>query len=354
MKLYTADSSEVLSATTRRAVGVVVIAYNAENTLHACLDSLVGQTLCGKNADLGHKEFGIVVVNDGSIDSTPHILAEYHERFPDIIDVVTNDVNLGRGGARNAGVNYATHRFGHIGFVDADDWVAPAMYETMLATARCEHADIVICDYAAAGNERDVLFTFTAGDTALYGGSFEQNPRSLLYYGASLCNKLFAHHLFGRDPFPTHIDFEDLAVCYTLGNRAARIVKIDQLFYFYRQHDNGSIMGARDERYFEIFDALEIMLGEFGAKNASAAVEPWLALVCVQHLLIGRMHDVLLVAPSAMKRKFLNKAFRFLDDEFPGWKTLVRKSADVTSRNRFLITHKWAIRGFTAMRAWKN
>lgn len=349
MKLYTADTPNHSPAPVRRAVGVVVIAFNAETTLRACLDSLVSQTLCCEpNA------FGIVVVDDASIDSTPQIIAEYCERFPDLFDVITHEKNVGRGGARNSGTNFAAHKYEFIGFVDSDDWVAPEMYATMLSSAKREHAETVLCDYAAAKDDGTILFTFSGEDASLYGGSFSENPRQMFYFGASLCNKLFAYHLFGRDPFPTHIDFEDLSVSYTLGNRSSCIMKVDELFYFYRQHDKGSIMGARDERYFEIFEALEIMLKEFRQAEVSSVVESWLALVCFQHVLLGRMHDVLLVASAAMRKAFLDRAFTFLDTNFPSWKRLVKTSSDILSRYRILATRKWAIRLFTRLAALKK
>ena len=54
-------------------VSIIVPAYNAQDTLRACLDSLLAQT---------KKEFEIVAVNDGSKDSTLAILREYEEKHP--------------------------------------------------------------------------------------------------------------------------------------------------------------------------------------------------------------------------------------------------------------------------------
>jgi len=90
-------------------VSVVVPAYNAERTLKASVDSALAQDF---------HDFEIIVVNDGSTDSTKAILAAYDSRIQ-----VIDQKNRGAPAARNAGVRAARGKF--IAFLDSDDLWSP-------------------------------------------------------------------------------------------------------------------------------------------------------------------------------------------------------------------------------------
>ena len=52
-------------------ISIIVPVYNVAPYLRQCLDSLIGQT---------YRDLEIICVNDGSVDESPAILAEYAER----------------------------------------------------------------------------------------------------------------------------------------------------------------------------------------------------------------------------------------------------------------------------------
>ena len=54
-------------------VSVIVPVYNVEKYLNQCLSSLVGQSL---------EDLEILVVDDGSIDSSSEIIDEFATRYP--------------------------------------------------------------------------------------------------------------------------------------------------------------------------------------------------------------------------------------------------------------------------------
>ncbi len=115
-------------------VSVIVPVYNAEKYLRECLDSLVNQTL---------SNIEIIVVNDGSTDSSPSIINEYAIKFNNV--VVVNQENKGNAKAKATGLDIAKGEY--IGFVDADDFVKTDMYQCMYKTAIENDADCVICNY---------------------------------------------------------------------------------------------------------------------------------------------------------------------------------------------------------------
>ena len=93
------------------AISVIVPAYNAEKTLNKCLDSIISQTLV---------DIEIIVVNDGSTDSTEAIVESYMSSDNRI--KLINQVNQGLGAARNVGLDIAIVEY--ISFIDSDDWIS--------------------------------------------------------------------------------------------------------------------------------------------------------------------------------------------------------------------------------------
>ncbi|UWR28056.1 glycosyltransferase [Sulfitobacter sp. S223] len=95
---------------------VIVPAFNVAKTLRATLDALCAQTF---------RDVEIIVVNDGSTDTTASLLRDYANRPH--IKVITQR-NRGLAGARNTGIAAASGEF--IGFCDADDlWLPEKLAE---------------------------------------------------------------------------------------------------------------------------------------------------------------------------------------------------------------------------------
>ena len=114
-------------------VTVIIPVYNVEKYLRQCLDSVINQTL---------REMEIILVNDGSTDSSLEICKEYRNHDDRII--LIDQQNAGLAAARQAGLNIAKGEY--IGFVDSDDYLEPDMYEKMFAAAAKTSAEIVFCN----------------------------------------------------------------------------------------------------------------------------------------------------------------------------------------------------------------
>ena len=81
-------------------VSVIIAAYNAEKYLVDTLESIVNQTI---------DSYEIIVVNDGSTDSTLDILQTYQEEYSHL-HVITKE-NEGPSAARNKALEQATGEF---------------------------------------------------------------------------------------------------------------------------------------------------------------------------------------------------------------------------------------------------
>ena len=100
-------------------VSVIVPVYNVEKYIRKCLDSIVSQTL---------NDLEIILVNDGSTDTSPAICEEY-KRKDERIKMITQK-NQGLSAARNAGLKDATGEY--VIFIDSDDYIAENMLEILV------------------------------------------------------------------------------------------------------------------------------------------------------------------------------------------------------------------------------
>ncbi len=110
-------------------LSVFVPVYNVELYLRRCLDSIINQT---------YKNLEIILVDDGSTDSSGIICDEYAKKDTRI--KVLHKENGGVTSAKSVGVENATGDY--ITFVDGDDYIKLTAYETLLACAN--NADIII------------------------------------------------------------------------------------------------------------------------------------------------------------------------------------------------------------------
>jgi glycosyltransferase involved in cell wall biosynthesis len=99
-------------------ISVVIPVYNVEKYLNQCVDSLLNQDF---------KNYEIILINDGSKDSSPVICDEYSEKYDNIITL--HQENSGVGDARNKGIEIAKGEY--LYFLDSDDFVVDTFFETV-------------------------------------------------------------------------------------------------------------------------------------------------------------------------------------------------------------------------------
>lgn len=124
-------------------ISIIVAAYNIEEYLPRCLESLLTQS---------YGNIEIIVVDDGSRDNTGLICDQYAQKDKRV--KVIHQKNQGLSGARNSGLLKAKGDF--IGYVDGDDWVERDMYRDMLMACQDSHAQMAVCAYRKTGPEAEV------------------------------------------------------------------------------------------------------------------------------------------------------------------------------------------------------
>lgn len=97
--------------------------YNSQDYIEHCIKSLLP----------GGDDVEILVIDDGSKDSTADIADAYEKKYPGIVRAIHQE-NGGHGEAVNAGIRNATGLYFKV--VDSDDWVDGEAYEKILNKLR--------------------------------------------------------------------------------------------------------------------------------------------------------------------------------------------------------------------------
>src|SRR5678816_1429776 len=99
-------------------VSVITPVYNGQSYIDTAINGLLSQTL---------QDWELIVVDDGSTDSTPQIL----EKFTDQRIRIIKQQNGGEARARNVGLHNVTGEY--VAFLDADDFYFPTALEELSA-----------------------------------------------------------------------------------------------------------------------------------------------------------------------------------------------------------------------------
>ncbi|MGL5384032.1 MAG: glycosyltransferase family 2 protein [Culicoidibacterales bacterium] len=111
-------------------VSIIVVAYNIEKYIDKCLESIMNQTVTN---------IEIIVVNDGSTDSTLEIIQEKASQDNRI--KIIDKQNAGTNEARKSGLSVAKGEY--LLFVDGDDWLEVEALDVLYNKAKSNDFDIV-------------------------------------------------------------------------------------------------------------------------------------------------------------------------------------------------------------------
>jgi len=220
-------------------VSVIVPVFNVEKYLRKCLDSLVNQTF---------KDYEVILVNDGSTDSSENIISEYTSKYPFIKSF--NKENGGMSSARNLGLNYASGEY--IAFVDSDDYVELFFLEKMYEKAKSTDSDVVICDYYAINSEEKRYMKC----------HMNYSPDEKIEYLLSppmVWSKLIKKEIMDQIRFKEGIYYEDLDICIRLHSLINKVSFVDEPLYNYYVQHSGSIMTQKsfNNHLLDIFTVLD-------------------------------------------------------------------------------------------------
>lgn len=230
-------------------VSVIVAAYNAEETLARCLESVAAQR---------GVETQIIAIDDASTDGTQAVLESLRARFSQL-EIVRRPKNAGPSAARNAGLEAARGEW--IAIVDADDEIEPERLAAMVAAAQGESADLCFDNMfkIVAGREEGVLIdpptarrlreSWTVGFFARENRPYES--RILLGFLKPVFRASFlrAHKIRYAESVSRGEDYLFVLECLAQG---ARVCYLDRPLYRYAVAKK-SLSGAFDAKAHENF-----------------------------------------------------------------------------------------------------
>jgi len=232
-------------------VSIIVTTYNIEAYVEECLESVAAQTL---------QDLEVLVVDDGSSDSTPEKVTAFCARDPRFVPVLlgTNSPG-GVATAANAGLDRATGRW--IGFVDGDDFVEPRMFERLVEAAESCDADLAMCEYQevvdGTGERRDPADAHRwAGLTTRCQPLDVPTRKQVLRFIAVPWRKLYRRSLLEEHAirFPVSDGFyEDNPFHWFTVLSARSLAVVPEVLCYHRVGRAGQTMATVDVRLFQLF-----------------------------------------------------------------------------------------------------
>ena len=264
-------------------VSVIVPVYNCENTLEEAVESILNQT---------YKNLEIILVNDGSTDTSLSIIESYKQKHSNIIAV--DKPNGGVSSARNAGLAVSTGEY--VCFCDADDKYYPNFVEIMHRHIASDGLDWVSCNFAYL--EKDKL---TPRTPRLKAGIYNNSDLvdAVIDDGtmggpliSSACTRIYRHSTLKENNLyfdESVVTNEDIVFNLNWFLHTERIKFIDDILYIYRR---SPFSGKKRFQYDDTFgpadrSITELCKGRIDSfdeqmRARKVSVAAWTILVCIQ------------------------------------------------------------------------
>ncbi|MCS4594594.1 bifunctional glycosyltransferase family 2 protein/CDP-glycerol:glycerophosphate glycerophosphotransferase [Brevibacterium sediminis] len=226
----TTDTSNAVNYTLAGPqVTVVVPAYNVENYLSECLESILGQS---------YSNLDVLVVDDGSTDGTASVADDYARRHKRVR--VIHKQNAGLGAARNTGLENSTNEF--ITFVDSDDTIPPGTYERAMSSLNETGSDVCISSVARFDSKNRWLpfWVHLAHEEERLGVSGKDFPP--IMWDVFAWNKVYRRDTWDRlvGSFPEGTLYEDQECTAKLYIGGAKLDILKEVGYNWRLREDSS------------------------------------------------------------------------------------------------------------------
>ena len=245
-------------------ISIIVPIYNTEKYLHQCLDSILNQT---------YTNFEVLLINDGSTDSSGMICQEYVGR--DSRFRYFEKDNGGVASARNLGLERSGGA--DITFIDSDDWVEPNYLDVLYTALKENDTDVAISTYKRFAQDGVFyLRSYSREDdeflnigTRSRDSFLEILPRlgELDHSFYSISSKLIKREIIGNLLFDEQISYaEDLNFFFHLYLGVESVVYVRDYTYVYRTHDASTSQNVNElqalqelEIYKKMFQQIDRM-----------------------------------------------------------------------------------------------
>ncbi len=215
----------------RPRLSVVVPFQDVEVYLAECLESIARQSF---------RDFEVILVDDGSRDTSTAIAADFCARDPRF-RFIRQDSH-GPGQARNVGIRAMDPHSEFLAFVDGDDVLPEYAYELLTTHLEESGSDFI------SGNVQ-MMNSTTKWQSPLHKAPMQRNRRgthitkfAALIYDRTVWNKVFRRSFWDYYfiEFPEGVLYEDSWVNMFAHFRAAKVDVVTDVVYFWRRRDGGA------------------------------------------------------------------------------------------------------------------
>lgn len=230
-----------------KLVSIIIPVYNVEKYLHKCLESVTNQT---------YKNIEIIIVNDGSTDSSKNICEKFQKSDRRIR--LINKSNEGLSLARKAGFVEAKGEY--VLFIDSDDFINKEYIENMFLNKE-DNADIIISKIVYSYNSYEDEIKTTLCDKKNYT-SKDILIKMLLNKEVKdfAWGKLFKKDLIKEEYFTNSRVFEDIEFTHRVVLNAKTIAYSNNSIYYYVQRENSLLSSTFNESKLYLIEVTEFMI----------------------------------------------------------------------------------------------
>lgn len=257
-------------------VSLIIPAYNCEKYINRSLESVLNQA---------HSNLQIIVIDDGSTDSTGEIcdcVANHDSRVE-----VVHKKNEGVSVARNCGLDRAKGKY--VAFVDADDVIDFEYISTMLSAAEQYECGIVTCQAMVVNQNGMMRSNMKSGKVQVVKISeydFMKNWSHATVWGALFSRQLLNGLTFDKELFVG----EDSLFFASALIRCESVVHIFDELYFYYVYDSSALHGTYDGKKITEIDAWDKIIALVANKGKTVASSSRARLV--RHALSGFNNNI--------------------------------------------------------------
>lgn len=246
-------------------LSIIIPVYNSEKYLSECIDSIRNQS---------YKEWELLLIDDGSIDSSVKICEEFCK-----IDVrikFIRQTHKGTSAARISGIENSVGEY--ITFVDSDDWLderalekllTPMLHDQCVDISLCsytKHQKIVKVDMCSAENDKKENYSASEALNLM----FENKA-----FTWSLWGKIYKKELFFKDDMIIDncpkVYGEDTYINWKVFRKAKNVVYIPLNLYHYRVHPESVMNKCVTDGMLVYFDVYRGILSEINDLHSTLA-----------------------------------------------------------------------------------
>ncbi|MFR5264944.1 MULTISPECIES: glycosyltransferase family 2 protein [Clostridium] len=262
-------------------ISVVIAAYNIERYIDRCVDSVVNQS---------YKELEIIVVNDGSTDSTLEKLKK--RAVEDNRIIIVDKENQGVIEARKSGYIKATGEY--ILFLDGDDWIDLDAIRKLKDKIEENDSDIVCFEYYEIFDNGKKIEGIKSKEFNILQGKEFLKYVLIGDILPTMCGKFFRVGFFKDNniEFPSNISYaEDLAFVASLGCNNPKVQYLNESLYMYYQRDE-SITKKISPKLLEISEAMKFIKKKLEEKGIYNEFKNEFEYTVYLHCLVGKKNII--------------------------------------------------------------